>query len=129
MLVLSRKPGESIVICGQVHVHVIETRSGRVRLGITAPPSMPVDRAEIHEQRTAQAERESVQLGVLPDDPAGACHKSGCRCPIPPTTSADCTATQRRRRIWIDFTPISARLARDVAGPAQSGCRTARFRD
>jgi carbon storage regulator len=48
MLVLSRRDGESIVIpeCGIV-IRVLESRSGRVRIGISAPPDLAVHREEI----------------------------------------------------------------------------------
>ncbi|MBS0205571.1 MAG: carbon storage regulator [Planctomycetes bacterium] len=47
MLVLTRKTGESIQIGEHVTVQVLETRGGRVRLGITAPSSIGVQRSEI----------------------------------------------------------------------------------
>ncbi len=53
MLVLSRRPGEEIVIDGTIRVTVVEIRGNQVRLGITAPPSVPVDRQEVHDRRSA----------------------------------------------------------------------------
>ncbi|MFM7164241.1 MAG: carbon storage regulator [Planctomycetaceae bacterium] len=47
MLVLSRKVGESIQIDGDIRVTVTQVRGGRVRLSITAPPSVRVAREEI----------------------------------------------------------------------------------
>ena len=47
MLVLSRKPLESIVIADAIVVTVIEVRSDRVRLGIDAPHEVPVHRREV----------------------------------------------------------------------------------
>lgn len=47
MLVLSRKPNEEVLIAGEIRVRVLELRGGRVRLGISAPPEISVDRAEI----------------------------------------------------------------------------------
>ncbi len=47
MLVLSRKPGESIVIDGGVVVTVLDIGRGRVQVGITAPREMPVVRQEL----------------------------------------------------------------------------------
>jgi carbon storage regulator len=46
MLFLSRKVGESIVI-GAVTVTVLGSQGGRLRLGITAPPKVPIRRAEL----------------------------------------------------------------------------------
>jgi carbon storage regulator len=47
MLVLSRKPGEDILIDGRIRVRVIQSGNGRVRLGIIAPREVEVMRAEI----------------------------------------------------------------------------------
>ena len=47
MLVLSRKPGEQIVIEGGITVTVVEVNGNRVRLGITAPPDVCVLRSEL----------------------------------------------------------------------------------
>jgi carbon storage regulator len=53
MLVLSRKKDEVIVITledgSTVEIVVVEIRGDKVRLGITAPSSIPVNRLEIHE--------------------------------------------------------------------------------
>lgn len=49
MLVLTRKPGEEIIIADDIRVNVVEVDRGRVRLGITAPLTVPVDRSEVHE--------------------------------------------------------------------------------
>jgi carbon storage regulator len=51
MLVLSRRPGEEIVIDDTIRVTVVEIRGNQVRLGITAPPSVTVDRQEVHDRR------------------------------------------------------------------------------
>ena len=50
MLVLARKVGQSIVIGDNVELMVIEVRGDQVRLGITAPKSIPVHRKELLEQ-------------------------------------------------------------------------------
>lgn len=47
MLVLSRKPGSSIVINSNIYITVLEVQGQRVRLGIDAPPDMSVHRHEI----------------------------------------------------------------------------------
>jgi carbon storage regulator len=53
MLVLSRNPGESIIIDGGITVKVIEVRGGVVRLGIEAPRDIPVFRSEVLERMLA----------------------------------------------------------------------------
>jgi carbon storage regulator len=52
MLVLSRRLGEEIVIDGNIRITVVAVKRNQVRLGITAPPLVTVDRQEVHEQRT-----------------------------------------------------------------------------
>jgi len=47
MLVLSRKPTQSIVIDGQITVTLMEIRGNRVQLGIEAPREIPVMRTEL----------------------------------------------------------------------------------
>jgi carbon storage regulator len=53
MLVLTRRPGEAIVIDGGISVTVVAVVGGRVRLGFTAPASIRIDRAEVHAGRLA----------------------------------------------------------------------------
>jgi carbon storage regulator len=47
MLVLSRKPGEEIVIGNNIRVRVVTIRGSRVRLAITAPVETPILRREL----------------------------------------------------------------------------------
>lgn len=49
MLVLTRRKDESIMIGEKVEVMVLDIRRNKVRLGITAPESVPVHRREVYE--------------------------------------------------------------------------------
>ena len=51
MLVLTRRVGEEIVIDGEIRITVTLVQGEKVRLGITAPDYMRVDRLEVHEKR------------------------------------------------------------------------------
>jgi carbon storage regulator len=51
MLVLSRRLGEEIVIDNDIRVTVVAIKGGMIRLGVTAPKCITVDRAEVHERR------------------------------------------------------------------------------
>src|SRR4051794_41440457 len=55
MLVLTRRVGETVVIDGNIEVTVVAVQGDRVRLGIRAPKSVPVDRQEVHQRRQASA--------------------------------------------------------------------------
>ncbi len=48
MLVLTRRAGESIVIGDEVRVVVLDVRGDTVRLGIDAPRTVQVHRAEVY---------------------------------------------------------------------------------
>ena len=48
MLVLTRKPGQSIVIGDDIEVSVVSTTGGNVRIGIQAPRDIPIFRKEIY---------------------------------------------------------------------------------
>ncbi len=50
MLVLARKPTESVVIGQDIEVVVLEVKGDIVRLGIKAPTSISVYRKEIYDQ-------------------------------------------------------------------------------
>ncbi|MDA8119180.1 MAG: carbon storage regulator [Gammaproteobacteria bacterium] len=54
MLILSRSPGETIVIGENIRVTVLGVHRGVVRFGIDAPREIPVDRLEIHERKVAE---------------------------------------------------------------------------
>lgn len=62
MLVLTRRPNQSIMIGGNVVVTVLEVRGDQVRLGIKAPHDVDVHRDEVWAQ-LQQANR----AAALPD--------------------------------------------------------------
>jgi carbon storage regulator len=51
MLVVTRRTGEEIVIADNIRIMVTAVRADRVQLGITAPETIRVDRAEVYERR------------------------------------------------------------------------------
>jgi carbon storage regulator len=67
MLVLTRRLGETIIIDGNIRVTVIAMQGDRIRLGISAPPDVPVDRQEVHERRREFTAPQAVR----------------CTCPLP----------------------------------------------
>ncbi len=70
MLVLGRKTGEEIVIGDDIRVIVVRTESGRVRLGVVAPRSVRIRRAELVDDREA----EFVLSGLIREDEPAVCY-------------------------------------------------------
>jgi carbon storage regulator len=55
MLVLTRKPGEKVVIDGNITVTIIELKGNRVRIAFDAPAHVPIFREELCEKLVAQS--------------------------------------------------------------------------
>lgn len=62
MLALSRKKGEAIIVNNDIELTVLEIKGDQVKVGISAPKSVPVYRKEVYLQ--IQAENEAVADGV-----------------------------------------------------------------
>jgi carbon storage regulator len=67
MLVLTRKPGQSIMIGDGVEVQVLSVAGEKVRLGITAPRDVGIFRNEVYERIEGEAARKN---GAAPDEEA-----------------------------------------------------------
>ncbi len=59
MLVLTRKINEVIIIGDGIEIMLVDIRGDKVRIGITAPSDVPVNRAEVHQ--TKQREKRCVE--------------------------------------------------------------------
>ncbi len=64
MLVLTRKTGQEIVIAGDIRITVSAIGDGRVKLGISAPSHVKIDRAEVA-ARIAAEETEASALDLV----------------------------------------------------------------
>lgn len=66
MLILTRKPGESITIGDDIKIQVIEIKGKQVRLGIDAPKSYIIHREEVYiriqDENKRAAEKSPVSL-------------------------------------------------------------------
>ena len=58
MLVISRKPGESLILSDNIKITILSVGSDKVAIGIDAPRSINIIREELLE--TIQANRDSV---------------------------------------------------------------------
>jgi carbon storage regulator len=72
MLILTRRPGERVVIGGEVLVTVMEVSGQTVRLGIAAPDGVPIYREEIWlavKEENRAAAQAGVDVDALPSPP------------------------------------------------------------
>jgi carbon storage regulator len=69
VLVLTRRPQQSITIGNDVIVTVLEIKGDSVRIGIQAPPEVEVHRAEVyaqlHDENTAAASPSSEAIAAF----------------------------------------------------------------
>ena len=68
MLVLTRKPGQSIMIGDEVELQVLSIAGEKVRLGITAPRDVSIFRNEVYDR----IESEQRRSGGEDEDDGGA---------------------------------------------------------
>ena len=66
MLVLTRNPGQSIMIGNHIKVTIVGA-PGQVKVGIEAPRNIPVHREEIFE-RVQEADERAIKRGAPGDD-------------------------------------------------------------
>src|SRR4051812_40968351 len=70
MLVLSRQRDETIMIGDNIEITIVDIRGDKVRLGITAPATVPVHRKEVYDaiqRENREASRVKMEdLGSLP---------------------------------------------------------------
>ena len=64
MLVLSRKIDESITIGNHIEISILGIKGNQVKLGITAPKDVAVNRTEIYENIM----KENIQAAQVPQD-------------------------------------------------------------
>ncbi len=60
MLALSRKKDEAIIIDNNIEIRIIEIKGEQVKIGITAPKSVPVYRKEVYVQ-IQEANKEAAE--------------------------------------------------------------------
>ncbi len=63
MLVLSRQKNQTIMIGDLIEISIVDIRGDKVRLGITAPVSIPVHRKEVYEAIRAE-NRQAAGAGL-----------------------------------------------------------------
>lgn len=72
MLIITRRPGEKVMVGDDVVIEVLEMSGSSVRIGISAPKSIPVYREEIYSAVKAEnAAAAASDIAQLPDELAG----------------------------------------------------------
>jgi carbon storage regulator len=61
MLVISRQPGDSLLIGEDIKITVLEVSGDRIKIGIEAPRSVPIMRTEVLD--TLRSNLEAAQSG------------------------------------------------------------------
>lgn len=69
MLILQRKPGESVIIGEEISISVVSIEGGRVRLAISAPQEIPILRSELLDATAAN--RDSAAEEAAPSELLG----------------------------------------------------------
>lgn len=93
MLILTRRPGETVMIGSEVTLTVLGVKGNQVRIGINAPKNVPVHREEIYDR--IKREMQGGEVGMLadhrqgnvptpspPDRPLGIVHSAQCDCQL-----------------------------------------------
>jgi carbon storage regulator len=62
VLVLTRKVEETIIIDGTIQITVLAIHGDKIRLGVSAPPAVRIDRQEVHARRVALNEANDHDL-------------------------------------------------------------------
>ncbi|GBD36992.1 Carbon storage regulator [bacterium HR36] len=75
MLVLTRKSGEKLVIGHEIEVTVLEVRGKHVKIGIQAPDSVKIVRAELRQSHPDSYDEAEANETSIPEE-------SWCRRPM-----------------------------------------------
>jgi carbon storage regulator len=63
VLILTRRPEESIVLDGGIRITILQADSGSVRIGIEAPPEVGIFREELLERIAKENQRARIDPG------------------------------------------------------------------
>jgi carbon storage regulator len=94
VLILSRKPGESLVLDGGIRIDILATDGRTVRIGIDAPQNVRILRAEIVESVEQETRRaaEAAKAWAASSAAAGSASVAPPRLVTPPSSRDDSPA-------------------------------------
>jgi len=103
MLILSRRPGESVNVGDEVAVTVLGVKGCHVRLGFTAPSNVAIHREEIYERMQAERLDKLNSLKAAPPDGT--------------------TTTRAHEGIWQDYGPgVQIKILHQEPGLSSMTC-------
>lgn len=66
MLILNRKPGESIILNDNIEVRILEIQDGKIKIGIEAPKEVSILRKEVYDEVKEENKRSlESQIDIL----------------------------------------------------------------
>ncbi len=89
MLVLTRKPGESIVIDGRITVKIVRLEGDAVKVGVEAPADVPIHREEIYRE-IQRNNRAALTHGRAPVPKLRSATEAELICPPGKAAPGDC---------------------------------------
>ena len=119
MLVLSRQRDETIMIGDDIELTVVDIRGDKVRLGITAPTTVPVHRKEVYEAiQRENREAAKIRMEDLANLPAGAKPPA---VPMRPGRAAGHMPLTRPQGAPINGTASAPGAIKPAPGPGNAG--------
>jgi carbon storage regulator len=112
MLVLSRQRDETIMIGDDIEITIVDIRGDKVRLGITAPATIPVHRKEVYDA----IQRENREAARMKTEDIGNLPRAG-RPSVPPGLHRSVTPP----RPAVPPTPASPPAQQNPPGGPESG--------
>jgi len=64
MLVLTRKPDESLIICDDIIITILALHGNQIRLGIDAPKNISVHRMEVFQRIKRDHQQKIMQISA-----------------------------------------------------------------
>lgn len=66
MLILNRKPGESIILNDNIEIKILEIQDGKIKIGIEAPKEVSILRKEVYDEVKEENKRSlESQIDIL----------------------------------------------------------------
>ena len=107
MLILSRRPGESVKVGDEVAVTILGVKGYQVRLGFTAPSNVAIHREEIYERMQAERLDNTPQLTAASGFQVSrrSAPLSHALNPVHAAPPDGTTTTRAHEGVWQDYSP------------------------